>query len=243
LWSATVSQLIKETSYNIRVSGISGAGEGPWCDVKNFATGGTPCIPHDLLWSYPSNGSLALEWEVDDLDTTCEVELLSTAHPASWQAAVLEAPPRPIHERLWKAVLVSLNRESIHNIRLRCVSDCGEGQWLRQDIQPPVRTPAPYDLQVSGQQSSSRTIDWRVSDSHGGKIISCEVQVSAWRMWQNAKFEAGCSPQRIGKEWWQATLIGFSPNQTFFFRVRGTSEFGVGEWADHEAKVQSTADA
>lgn len=179
-----------------------------------------------------------MEWQIDDLDVDCcEVEVLSSTTDALclWRPAKLEAEPREVAEGRWEALLVGVSRDCNTHIRVRGVDTHLNSEWLEEMIRPPAPAPAPRGFRVAWEHPDKRVIEWQVSDKDGGKIASCDLQVSTRWRWQSPKFDLDRLPERAGAEWWQACVLGYPPGQEIVFRVRGATEFGVGEWVEQKA--------
>jgi hypothetical protein len=216
------SDLDREKTYFWRVRGVNAGGEGEWSEAQSFTT--IPEVAPPITLQYPADGAMYVDilpsfgW-----DDAAEAE--------QYELQVGDSPDFSVTDQF---VLVgnsyqyedALGLEETYYWRVRGINAGGDGEWsevrsfttrgaISQQIV--LLTPDHDEENVSLQP----TLAWE--DGEGA--VNYELELADNGDWDDSR------------EWTvtdgtQFTLEGdLERDQTYFWRVRGTSPSGTGEWS------------
>jgi len=247
VWRASITGLLCDTTYEVRVRGRSEGGDGSWCQRQFHTISGKPDAPFDVTWKCLGPGSLELQWRVHDPAgvpiTSCNVRQLikpSIAAPY-WEAAQLEHGKLPWRvegdSNLWQANVVGLSADTTYTFSVFASNDEGDGRWLRKELCT-LRVPeAPSNLDCTGCFHDRLALEWHISDPEGAAVLSCDVQMFGTLFWQPAAVSAAPCRREGEADIWRVTVMGLAENSSYEFRVCGHNAVGEGEWSQRRFKT------
>ena len=126
--NTTISGLVNQQSYQVRVRARNSAGWGAWSDISSRAPLGTPEAPTGLTlesgnqrfvarWTAPANTG---GYAISDYDIQYRVD--KTATWSDWQASTVSAAAN--------ATITGLINGTDYQVRVRAVNSAGDGPWL-----------------------------------------------------------------------------------------------------------------
>ena len=126
--NTTISGLVNQRSYQVRIRARNSAGWGAWSDISSRAPLGTPDAPTGLTlesgnqrfvarWSAPTNTG---GYAISDYDIQYRVD--KTATWSDWQASTVSAAT--------SATITGLTNGTKYQVRVRAANSAGDGPWL-----------------------------------------------------------------------------------------------------------------
>ena len=233
--SRQITGLTNGLSYDVRVSAVNSAGNGP-----GDTDSGTPAAPVTVpgaptIGSVTSGDStLTVNWSPPASDGGSAI----TAYRVEWKLSTATSWPsanKGVSDR--SHTISGLTNGSSYNVRVRAVNSAGNGPWDTDSGTPaaPVTVPgAPTGLSVTSGDSTL-ALSWTASANTGGApVTSYDVQYkltsaddSAW----TTVTRSGTVPTRF--------ISGLTNGLKYDVRVRAVNSEGGGPWATNSGTPEA----
>lgn len=237
-WSATISHLMSETLYDVRVRGRNDLGDGPWA-MDSFQTSVRPPKPFAVSEVHRGLNDFVLEWTAPGTDgaeiIACYAQV---AGSLSWSDAIyrLGEEPRRINEDVWCTTISGLAPCQTYDTRLASVNAAGVSDWSKPQrfatTGPPL---VPFALRPVRIFPTMLDIEWEVSDPEGGEVEDCKLQLASTLMWKEPDFET--RPHRVSEDCWRATIARLVSQTTYDIRICGCNGAGFSDWTQGAFKT------
>ena len=182
-------------------------------------TSGQPSL--NVTWTPPSSDQAILYYEVEYKVSTSDSWTSQTPNPTAIST-----------------VLEGLQIGISYKVRVRAVSELGNGTWSSEAEKPTFNIPRPpTELSLQRTLDSNNpafAVTWVRSSTSGSPILHYEVQ---YRVSGTASWSALSSNPTTTS----ATLSSLQTGTSYQVRVRAISEIGSGNWSDYVSETTYNA--
>ena len=219
--TATVTGLINDTSYQVRVRATNGHGDGPWSAATTLKAGGPSAPSAPTLTS--GNTQLVVVWtapadsgsSITDYDVRYSSD--SGANWTEWDASTTSTATT--------ATITGLTNGTSYQVQVRAANARADGQWgssatLKAGL---AAAPGAPTLTVD---NTALTVAWTAPAANGSSVTDYDVRYSSdsgtnWTEWDASTTSTATS----------VTITGLTNDTTYEVQVRAVNTVGDGPWS------------
>ena len=221
--SRYLGSLTNGTRYWVRILARNSVGPGPWSSVESAVPARAPDAPRSVSAS-PGDRSITVNWEPPGYEGGLPV----TGYVVEWSDDQFD---QTVHDQRLEATAEQYLVERLVNgtqyqVRVRAMSDAGEGAASPARSAIPVTVPGEWGAVTLEARDRSLNVSWEAPDDGGSAVIEYRVQWSTDDQFDSSDPEVPVSGTAVSRQ------IGSLINGTrYWVQILARNSVGDGPWS------------
>ena len=231
--SASITNLVNGTTYQVRVRAENSVGTGEWSTTSTHTIGrpGAPSAPTlasgnaqlTANWSAPAGTVAITDYDVRYCSSSCDVDANWTSLPDTTDSTALSA------------TIANLNNGTTYYVQVRAESSVGPGPWSPTASIKAGLPDVPSGIGVE-PGNGGLNVFWTAASGNGSALIWYDFRYSSdgGTTWSEYSVDASLR---------STTLTGLTNGVAHQVQLRSKNQHGAGPWSDVYTATPGTPDA